>query len=291
MSVLITGYKGYIGSHIYDYLISNKYIVYGIDYNKFDIKNYNKLDDFCFNKNIKTIIHLASFNDKEESINEPLKYYDNNISILINILKLIDKYKIKNLIYSSTASILNNDMSLIDIKSSHNPYYKTKIICEEIIEDYYKTNSKCNYTILRYFNVYGFTINKDITPFIRNNNSIFFKIQHYLLINNTKPFQIYGHNYDTNDGTCVRDYIHIEDLVKEHINYIDSNSNNIENVGTGKGMSVLEFVRMYKNVKYIFVNERQNDKDVLIKRNRSYIFFFNIIEVFSRKIYNFIKKT
>lgn len=291
MSVLITGHKGYIGSHIYDYLISNKYIVYGIDYNKFDIKNYNKLDDFCFNKNIKTIIHLASFNNKEESIKEPLKYYDNNIIILLNILKLIDKYKIKNLIYSSTASILNNDMTSIDIKSVYNPYYKTKIICEEIIKDYYKTNEKCKYTILRYFNVYGFTINKDIVPFIRNNNSIFFKIQHYLLINNTKPFEIYGHNYDTIDGTCVRDYIHINDLVKEHINYIDSNRNNIENVGTCKGMSVLEFVRMFKNVKYIFVNERQNDKDVLIKRNSSYIFFFNIIEFFSRKIYNFIKKT
>ena len=98
----------------------------------------------------------------------------------------------------------------------------------------------------------------------------------------------YG-NYRLKKINIVTEIIFNETRI--NINYIDSNRNNIENVGTGKGMSVLEFVRMYKNVKYIFVNERQNDKDVLIKRNRSYIFFFNIIEVFSRKIYNFIKKT
>ena len=81
MSILVTGYKGYIGSHIYDYLLSNKYTVYGLDINQFDITNYNKLDNYVFTKNIKTIIHLASYKNISESQSYPLMYYENNITI------------------------------------------------------------------------------------------------------------------------------------------------------------------------------------------------------------------
>jgi len=127
-------------------------------------------------------------------------YYENNIIILINILKVMSKYKIKNIIFSSFASILNNN-KLVELHNLSNLYAKTKLICEEIIKDLCKI-SDINYTILRYFNPYGFTINKDIRPFIEKNANIYFQVQKHIL-NKEKPFIIYGNNYNTRDGTCI----------------------------------------------------------------------------------------
>ena len=262
MSILLTGHRGYIGSHIYDYLLSNKYTVYGIDINRFDILNYNKLDNFVFNKEIKTVIHLASYKNILESQTNPLMYYENNIITLINILKVMSKYNIKNLIFSSSASILNNN-KLVELHNLSNPYAKTKLICEEIIKDTCKI-SNINYTILRYFNPYGFTLDVDIVPFIENNTNIFFKVQHHLWIDNKSPFKVYGNTYNTRDGTCIRDYIFIDDLVKEHSKYINQNKNNIVNIGTGKGMTVLEFLQMYNITNYVIVDKRKSDKDISI---------------------------
>ena len=164
MSILITGHKGYIGSHLYEYLL-NKYTVYGIDIDDFDLKDYNKLHIFVNNKNIETIIHLASYKDLNESIENPITYYENNILITLNILKVIQKYNIKHLIFSSSASILNGNKTITKIDNLSNPYAKTKLICEEMIKDTAITNN-FTYTILRYFNPYGFTLDVDIVPFI-----------------------------------------------------------------------------------------------------------------------------
>jgi UDP-glucose 4-epimerase len=305
MSILLTGYQGYIGSHIYDYLLSNRYTVYGLDINKFDIGNYNKLDNYVFNKQIKTIIHLASYKNILESQSNPLIYYENNIIILINILKVMSKYNIKHLIFSSSASILNNN-KLVELHNLSNPYAKTKLICEEIIKDTCKINN-INYTILRYFNPHGFTINKDIIPFIKKNSNIYFQVQKHLL-DTQKPFIIYGNNYNTRDGTCIRDYIHIDILVKKHIKYINNCNNKIKNIGTGNGMTVLEFIKMYnvKNYKYeskregdieISINKKvhilekfKNIKNVFkIKNKLKYVLFFNTIIIFFSKIYFYIK--
>jgi len=305
MSILVTGYKGYIGSHIYDYLLSNKYTVYGLDINQFDITNYNKLDNYVFTKNIKTIIHLASYKNISESQSYPLMYYENNITILINILKVMSKYKIKNIIFSSSASILNNN-KLVELHNLSNPYAKTKLICEEIIKDLCKI-SDINYMILRYFNPYGFTINKDILPFIKKNANIYFQVQKHIL-NKEKPFIIYGNNYNTRDGTCIRDYIHIDILVKKHIKYINNCNNKIKNIGTGDGMTVLEFIRMFNITNYKYENKREGDieisinkkvhilekfkkiKNILkIKNKLRYVLFFNVIIIISSKFYFYIK--
>lgn len=305
MSILVTGHKGYIGSHIYDYLLSNKYTVYGLDINQFDITNYNKLDNYVFTKNITTIIHLASYKNISESQLYPLMYYENNITILINILKVMSKYKIKNIIFSSSASILNNN-KLVELHNLSNPYAKTKLICEEIIKDLCKI-SDINYTILRYFNPYGFTINKDIRPFIEKNANIYFQVQKHIL-NKEKPFIIYGNNYNTRDGTCIRDYIHIDILVKKHIKYINNCNNKIKNIGTGYGMTVLEFIRMFNITNYKYENKRDGDieisinkkvhilekfkkiKNILkIKNKLRYVLFFNVIIILSSKFYFYIK--
>ena len=305
MSILLTGYRGYIGSHIYDYLLSNKYTVYCIDINRFDILNYDKLDNFVFNKEIKTVIHLASYKNILESQTNPLLYYENNILTLINILKVMSKYNIKNLIFSSSASILNNN-KLVELHNLSNPYAKTKLICEEIIKDKCKI-SNINYTILRYFNPYGFTINKDIIPFIKKNQNIYFQVQKHLL-NTQKSFIIYGNNYNTRDGTCIRDYIHIDILVKKHIKYINNCNNKIKNIGTGNGMTVLEFIKMYNVNNYKYENKREWDIEISInkkvhvyekfkniknvfkiKNKLRYVLFFNIIIIFFSKIYFNIK--
>lgn len=305
MSILLTGHRCYIGSHIYDYLLSNKYTVYGIDINRFDILNYNKLDNFVFNKEIKTVIHLASYKNILESQTNPLMYYENNIITLINILKVMSKYNIKNLIFSSSASILNNN-KLVELHNLSNPYAKTKLICEEIIKDTCKI-SNINYTILRYFNPYGFTINKDITPFIKKNQNIYFQVQKHLL-DKQKPFIIYGNNYKTRDGTCIRDYIHIDILVKKHIKYINNCNNKIKNIGTGNGMTVLEFIKMYNVNNYKYESKREGDIEISInkkvhvyekfkniknvfkiKNKLRYVLFFNIIIYFFSKIYFNIK--
>lgn len=263
MTILITGYNGYIGSHIYEYLIKNRYKVYGIDYDILDLKNYKKLKKYIKNKKIETIIHLASYKKIEESIENSLLYYENNIIIMINILKIIKEYKIKNLIFSSSASILNND-SVENITKLKNSYAKTKLICEEMIKDY-NNNHDFNYTILRYYNPYGFTIKKNIIDFINKNNSIYFNIQKYLLIDNSKPLEIYGNDYNTRDGTCIRDYIFIDDLVKEHIKYINNNKNNIINIGSKQGKTVLEFIKMFSdNINYVFKEKRKGDIEISI---------------------------
>ena len=305
MSILLTDYKGYIGSHIYDYLLSNRYTVYGLDINKVDITNYNKLDNYVFSKNIKTIIHLASYKNIYESQSYPLMYYENNIIILINILKVMSKYKIKNIIFSSSASILNNN-KLVELHILSNPYAKTKLICEEIIKDLCKI-SDINYTILRYFNPYGFTINKDIRPFIEKNANIYFQVQKHIL-NKEKPFIIYGNNYNTRDGTCIRDYIHIDILVKTHIKYINNCNNEIKNIGTGNGMTVLEFIRMFDITNYKYEKKREGDIEILInkkvhilekikkvksilkiKNKLRYVLFFNVIIILFSKFYFYIK--
>jgi UDP-glucose 4-epimerase len=262
MSILITGHKGYIGSHLYEYLIKYN-TVYGVDIDDFDLKDYNKLHIFVNNKNIETIIHLASYKDLNESIENPITYYENNILITLNILKVIQEYNIKHLIFSSSASILNVDKTITNIDKLTNPYAKTKLICEEMIKDTAITNN-FTYTILRYFNPYGFTLDVDIVPFIEKNTNIFFKVQHHLWIDNKSPFKVYGNTYNTRDGTCIRDYIFIDDLVKEHSKYINQNKNNIVNIGTGKGMTVLEFLKMYNITNYIIVDKRHSDIDISI---------------------------
>ena len=269
-SILLTGGNGYIGNHLYNILL-NKYknlyniIVYDLNNNN-DLCDFTKLDMLFKKYNIIYVIHLASFKNIEESINDPLKYYDNNINGTINLLKIMQNNNCYNIIFSSSASLYGNQKCpIIEGSVSNNsnisPYSKTKLYIENILNDLYNSNNKWNIIILRYFNPVGYNTNSGIF---------------YNLINsyiNETTFYIYGNNYDTTDGTCIRDFIHIDDLVNSHIislEYIINNKNifKIYNVGTGHGYTIKEIVNNFNNIlknknlktiHYEFANNRVGD--------------------------------
>ena len=269
-TILLTGGRGYIGTHLYNFLLHKYYnhfniIIYDLIDNN-DLCNYNKLDSLFKNNNIKYVIHLASFKNIEESISFPLIYYNNNIIGTINLLKVMENNNCYNIIFSSSASIYGTQKSpIIEDSISNNfyisPYSKTKLYIENILNDLYNSNNKWNIIILRYFNPVGYNTNSGIF---------------YNLINsyiNETTFYIYGNNYDTTDGTCIRDFIHIDDLVNSHIislEYIINNKNifKIYNVGTGHGYTIKEIVNNFNNIlknknlktiHYEFANNRVGD--------------------------------
>jgi UDP-glucose 4-epimerase len=269
-SILLTGGSGYIGKHIYTFLIKEYYPKYNIILydlvNNDDLCNYNNLDAIFKYNNIKYVIHLASFKNIEESINDPIKYYYNNILSTLNLLKIMQNNNCYNIIFSSSASIYGNQKSpIIEASISNNldisPYSKTKLYIENILNDLYNSNNKWNIIILRYFNPVGYNTNSGIFYNLINS-----------YINNT-TFYIYGNNYHTRDGTCIRDFIHIDDLVNSHIislEYIINNKNifKIYNVGTGHGYTIKEIVNNFNNIlknknlksiHYEFTNNRLGD--------------------------------
>lgn len=296
-NILITGGLGFIGSHISVELLNLNNNVYIIDnlensnidvYDKikkitnkdnikleiFDLKDKNKLDNFFKSNNIDIIIHCAGKKSVNESIKIPLEYYNVNISILLNLLYMIDKYDINQFVFSSSATVygnsdLNNYSNLCEDNITGinitNPYGKTKYIQEEIIKDYYKrTNRKCY--ILRYFNPVGChssgilgenpkDIPNNLMPYIlrvadKNNTSKIFKEDIY------EYLTIYGDDYKSKDGTCIRDFIHVCDLARAHIDILDSDIDSnihIFNVGTGIGTSVLNFINSFKNINKVIL--------------------------------------
>ena len=264
--ILITGSKGFIGKYLYNY-IKNNYSQYEVL--SFDIAdNYNlcNLDDIEFffkNYNIKYVFHLAAFKSINESIEKSLLYYNNNLISTLNLLTIMEKYNCYNLIFSSSGSIYGNlekhPLSETDSFNSiqTNPYSKTKYYTENILEDLTKSSNKWNIVILRYFNPIS----------IDNNFGLFNNI--LLCYMNDKPLEIYGNNYNTPDGTCIRDFIHIDDVILAHIcvfEFMKKNNNifKIYNIGTGKGYSILEIVNKFNNklnnkLKYNFASNRKGD--------------------------------
>ena len=264
--ILITGSKGFIGTHLYDYLKKN-FNNYG--FLSFDIKdncdlcNLNDIEFFFSNYNIKYVFHLAAFKKIDESIQEPLLYHYNNTVSTLNLLKVMEKYNCYNFIFSSSGSIYGNieKYPLYEYDSVNslqtNPYSKTKFYTESILNDFSNSSNKWNIIILRYFNPIS----------IYNDFGIFNSIIEAHKYN--KTFEIYGNTYNTPDGTCIRDFIHIDDVIIAHINafeYIKNNNNifKIYNIGTGYSYSILEIINKFnkkldKKIKYIFTDKRKGD--------------------------------
>ena len=292
--ILVTGGLGFIGSHICVELLQLGYNIIVIDNlsnSKLDVKNKiefitNKtfelyIFDICdinllesvFNKHkIISIIHLAGLKSVNESIKLPLKYYNVNLISTINLLSLINKYNIERFIFSSSATVYGipteiplNENSQIGLNIT-NPYGKTKYMLEEIIKDYSIT-SNCKFIILRYFNPVGAHESGLIGE---NPNDIPNNLMPYILRvarNQYKELTIYGNDYNTPDGTCIRDFIHVTDLAKAHVVSNTYNMNNkldVFNIGTGKSTSVLEIVNKFSEInniqlKYIYSNRRSGD--------------------------------
>ncbi len=280
MKIIVTGGAGFIGSHtvvelierghtpiiIDDYRNSKPFIVDRIKqitgkevktYNV-DCCNFNDLDKVFSAEKPDGVIHFAAYKAVGESVNEPLKYYDNNINSLINILKLMNKHNVKNIVFSSSCTVYGTAEKIpvtesTPRKTAESPYGNTKKIGEDILTDYHNSNKNKNVTILRYFNPIGAHPSGLIgeLPIGTPNNLVPYITQTAAGIR--KELTVFGNNYNTKDGTCIRDYIHVLDLASAHIHAIEkleqeSNTIDISNVGVGIGTTVLEVVETFENV-------------------------------------------
>ncbi len=284
MNILVTGGAGYIGSHIIELLVkkkSNKVIIldnlstgYKILINKKsrffkgNINNKKLITNLIKKFNIDTIIHLAASLNVSEAEKNKRKYYKNNVTGTKNLLLSCKNTKIKNIIFSSSCSIYGNIKGSVNEKKKPNPqgyYASTKYKGEKLIKKY---ASKFNYRfgILRYFNVAGASASKKIGE-IENSHGHLIKNIAIQSLNKKPILNIYGSNYHTKDGTCIRDYIHVVDLADIHIKGIDYLKKNKKsftlNCGYGKGYSVLQIAnklkKIKKNMQINFMNRRPGD--------------------------------
>lgn len=297
MSILITGALGYIGSHISVELLNENYDIVLLDnlnnskekvknrifeitnksapFYNVNMLNLNDLERVFSKNNIQGVIHLAGSKSVNESISDPLKYYSNNVLGLINLLFAMQKFNVKNIIFSSSATVYGNlnksplkeDMPLNAI----NPYGSTKIVCEQILKELYNSDNNWSIGILRYFNPVGAHESGLIGE---DPNGIPNNLMPYILrvaSGRLEKLYIYGNDYMTEDGTGIRDFIHVVDLAKGHIKVmktiLKSKGVNIYNLGSGKGYSVLEVVKTFERVtnqriNYEIVGRRQGDLDI-----------------------------
>lgn len=294
MNILITGGLGYIGSHTVIECINSKHSVVIVDnlYNS-SIKVLEKLNKFlnkdlkfyktdmqdidAFEKvfkenNIDAVIHFAGYKAVGESVEKPLKYYDNNIGITINLLKLMERYNVKQIIFSSSATVYKESKILPLTENMPlgvtNPYGRTKLIIEEILQDIAYVDKNFKAVILRYFNPIGA---HPCGLFGEENNGIPNNLMPYIVKvakGELEYLRVFGNDYNTKDGTGVRDYIHVVDLAKAHIKAIKafefSKNINIYNIGTGTGYSVLEIIHNFEKatgikIPYKIVERRKGD--------------------------------
>ncbi|MFC2138337.1 UDP-glucose 4-epimerase GalE [Bacteroidota bacterium] len=306
--VLVTGGTGYIGSHTVVELIEQGFEVVIIDdlsnsnidvldgiekitgikpqFEKFNLMDYDKLRGL-FQKyaNINSIIHFAALKAVGESVEKPLHYYQNNLISLMNILNGMIEFSIPNLVFSSSCTVYGEPDKLpVDesapIKKANSPYGNTKQISEEIIQDTINVNETLKCISLRYFNPIGAHSSALIgeLPLGVPDNLLPFVTQTAIGIRD--QLRIFGNDYNTPDGTCIRDYIYVVDLAKAHVVSIkrlleDNNKSNYEvfNLGTGKGVSVMEMINTFEKVSgeklnYKIVDRRPGDVEKVFADNQ-----------------------
>lgn len=297
--ILVTGGTGYIGSHTvvelqqagYDVVIidnlsnSNREVLDGIEKitgirpvfiegDCTDIDTLKKL--FADNPGIKGIINFAASKAVGESVEKPLLYYRNNLMTLVNLLDLMPQFGVKGIVFSSSCTVYGEpDVNPIDemapIKPATSPYGNTKQICEEIITDYVKAGAPIKSIILRYFNPVGAHPSACIGELPNGipNNLVPFLTQTAAGLR--EKLTVFGTDYNTPDGSCIRDFIDVVDLAKAHViamkRMLDSqDTDNIEifNLGTGRGLSVLELIESFEratgvNIPYVIGQRRAGD--------------------------------
>ena len=297
--VLITGGLGYIGSHIYLSLIKKDYypiiiddlstsnisVVKSltkitskkVDFYEGDIRNTGFVKNIILNKKINTIIHLAGKKSVEESVINSKIYMDCNVGGTESIIKSIEGTDCNKIIFSSSALVYGNTVKQsIDEQhslNSNSPYAESKILSEKALLSKSQNSNDLSIGILRYFNPAG----ADTSGFIGDNpNSIYknlFVILDDIALGLKDNIEIYGNDYETSDGTCIRDYLHVTDLAEGHINLIEllnkTSSNQIFNLGSGRGYSVLEVLKEYEKAnKVTFIKKitQRREGDVPILR-------------------------
>ena len=268
-NILITGGAGYIGSHVAEVLVKKKYNVIVFDnlitghkklinkkaqFINGDIKNFNKLSKVIKNFKINSIIHLAAFLNISEAEKNKKKYYKNNVIGTLNLVKACKNSKVKNIIFSSSCSVYGNVNGSVKETTKTNPqgyYAYTKLKSEKIIKHYSK-KLNYNYFILRYFNVAGASESGKIGQ-IESSHGQLIKNLAIASLKINPEVNIYGNDYNTRDGTCVRDYIHVSDLADIHLKFIQNQftkkKSYIVNCGYGRGYTVKEVVDIFKLIK------------------------------------------
>ena len=288
--IVVTGGLGYIGSHTVVELLSKSYDVIIVDNlsnstqdvkkgieeitgKSVELKILELADQkevfrfFSDNPDIDGIIHFAAYKAVGESVQNPLMYYENNLYSLINLLKACEKFCVKtNFIFSSSCTVYGQaDQLPIDEKSplkpAESPYGNTKQICEEILQDISISSDNFNIVSLRYFNPIGAhpSIQIGELPLGKPQNLVPFITQTAAGV--LKKLTVFGNDYNTSDGTCIRDYIDVVDLAKAHVAALEllENENHpkkyeVFNLGTGKGTSVLEVIKTFEEVSKMKLN-------------------------------------
>lgn len=276
VAILVTGGAGFIGSHAAVELLENGYDIVIVDnlsnskiesiervkeltgkdfpFYQTDLLNLDGLEEIFSRHPIEAVMHFAGLKAVGESVQMPLAYYHNNITGTLNLCAAMDKFDVKNLVFSSSATVYGNpDRVPIDESfplSATNPYGRTKLMIEEILRDLQVSNPTWRIAILRYFNPIGAHESGRIgeNPTGIPNNLMPYITQ--VAIGKREELQVFGNDYETKDGTGVRDYIHVVDLVKGHLKaleYLNSHEG-VEtfNLGTGTGYSVLDLVTNFK---------------------------------------------
>lgn len=295
MSILVTGGAGFIGSHTVVELMNAGYDVVIVDnlvnaseksierieqivgkkvkFYKVDINDRDGLNEVFDKEQIDSCIHFAGLKAVGESVVKPLEYYSNNISGTLVLLDVMRKHNVKNIVFSSSATVYGNP-AFIPITEEcpkgqcTNPYGWTKSMLEQILSDLYRADNEWNVILLRYFNPIGAHESGLIGE---NPNGIPNNLMPYITqvaVGRLKELSVFGNDYDTPDGTGVRDYIHVVDLAVGHVKAVNKIKENpgvkVYNLGTGKGYSVLDVIKAFSkacghDVPYVIKERRAGD--------------------------------
>lgn len=295
MSILVTGGAGFIGSHTDIELLNSGYDIVVLDnlvnssmvaierveeitgkkvpFYKVDLMDIDEVDKVFAKENIDTVIHFAGLKAVGESVSLPLEYYDNNIGGTLNLLKVMRKYNVKNIVFSSSATVYGEPKTVpiteeFETGGVTNPYGWTKYMLEQILRDVFVADNTMNIALLRYFNPIGAHesgkigeapngIPNNLLPYVA-------KVAAGVL----EKVNVFGDDYPTKDGTGVRDYIHVVDLAKGHVKAVEKLNKKpglvTYNLGTGIGYSVLEIIKNFekacgKEIPYVIAPRRPGD--------------------------------
>lgn len=296
MAILVIGGAGYIGSHtVVELLNENKEVIVVDNFSnskpemldkikkitnkdfkfyELDYSNKEKMDKVFAENKIDSVIHFAGYKAVGESVEKPIEYYTNNVSGTLNLLDVMRKHNVKTIIFSSSATVYGDPevvplTEMCKIGGTTNPYGSSKLFIEQILKDVYKSDNTWDVCILRYFNPIGSHESGIIgeEPQGRPNNLMPYIVR--VASGELEELSIFGNDYNTPDGTGVRDYIHVVDLAKGHIKALEKLEKEksgiyIYNLGTGKGYSVLDMVHAFEKttgqkIKYKITERRAGD--------------------------------
>ncbi|MBY0124256.1 UDP-glucose 4-epimerase GalE [Bacillus sp. S/N-304-OC-R1] len=294
MKILVTGGAGFIGTHTCVELLQSGYEVVVADnfsnskpaalrrvseitgkefpIYEVDIKDQKSLSPIFSEQKIDAVIHFAGLKAVGESVAFPLRYYQNNVTGMISLCEVMDRFNVKKLVFSSSATVYGLSESVPfcenDPLQATNPYGQTKLICERILQDLFVSDHNWRIALLRYFNPVGAHSSGLIGEDPNGTPNNLFPYMSQVAVGKLKELSVFGNDYETHDGTGIRDYIHVVDLACGHIKalerILDQAGVHTYNLGTGKGYSVLEMIGAFEHatgraIPFKFVNRRSGD--------------------------------